>query len=99
MAFSSLDAHGGQRRQRCRWPEKEHPQVTEQDAAAALQHALAAQHQAEPATNSQHHAEVLEEDSMYWICPRHEPTLSHMGSLGCVFQRVLGLKEVCSSLC
>lgn len=48
MAFRSLAAHRGQRRQRCwrcRWPEKEHPQVTEQYAAAALQHALAAQHQ------------------------------------------------------
>lgn len=42
----ALDAHGGQRGQRCRWPEKEQPQVPEQDAAAALQHARAAQHRA-----------------------------------------------------
>ena len=37
-------AHGGRRRQRRRWPEQEHPQVTKQDAAAALEHAPAAQH-------------------------------------------------------
>lgn len=45
--FRSLTVHWGQRRQRCwrcRWPEKEHPQVTEQNAAAVLQHSLAAQH-------------------------------------------------------
>lgn len=44
ISLRSLAAHGGQRGRGCRWPEQQHPQVTEQDAAAALQHALSAQH-------------------------------------------------------
>lgn len=44
MARHGVSAHGGLqgRQQGCRRPQEEHPQVTQQDAAAALQHAPAA---------------------------------------------------------
>lgn len=101
MAFRSLAAHGGQRRQRCRrrrWPEQEHPQVTEQDATAALQHALAAQHQAVSGQKlTAPRKDAGRKQHALYASPSWANTSSYVvgwdgAGRGCVFQRLLGFK-------